>query len=180
MEIIQTVLGSCLLLQPRVFADERGFFLESYNSRTLTGLGIQDVFVQDNHSRSGKNVLRGLHYQVRHPQGKLVRVVTGEIFDVVVDLRRRSPHFGQWAGVRLNDREKQVLWIPPGFAHGFLVLSAGADLLYKTTDFYAPQLERTVLWNDPDLKIQWPLEAPPVLSEKDGRGLLLRQAEVFP
>ena len=179
MNVVQTVLGDCLLLEPRIFADERGFFFESYNSQTLENIGIKSTFVQDNHSRSKRNVIRGLHYQVMQPQGKLVRVVCGDIFDVVVDLRRGSPFFGQWAGVKLSDQTKQMLWIPAGFAHGFLTLSDQADLLYKTTEFYAPQHERTIVWNDTELKIDWPLQGAPIISQKDRAGCAFRAAETF-
>jgi dTDP-4-dehydrorhamnose 3,5-epimerase len=179
MNKITTSLPGLLILEPQVFADERGFFLESYNQRTFAGLGITEPFVQDNHSYSQKNVIRGLHYQIRQPQGKLVRAVTGEILDVVLDLRRASPTFGKWEAVRLSADNKRILWIPPGFAHGFRVLSQGADVLYKATDFYAPEHERTVLWNDPLLKIDWQLDGPAVISAKDQLGSPFHQAEKF-
>jgi dTDP-4-dehydrorhamnose 3,5-epimerase len=179
MNKITTSLPGLLILEPQVFADERGFFLESYNQRTFAGLGITEPFVQDNHSYSQKNVIRGLHYQIRQPQGKLVRAVTGEILDVVLDLRRASPTFGKWEAVRLSAENKRILWIPPGFAHGFRVLSQGADVLYKATDFYAPEHERTVLWNDPLLKIDWQLDGPAVISAKDQLGSPFHQAEKF-
>jgi dTDP-4-dehydrorhamnose 3,5-epimerase len=179
MKEITTSLAGLLLLQPRVFGDNRGFFLESYNQRTLSELGISEPFVQDNHSYSEKNVIRGLHYQIRQPQGKLVRVVTGEILDVAVDLRRTSPTCGKWEAVKLSGENKHILWIPRGFAHGFRVLSPGANVLYKATDFYAPEHERTVLWNDPGLKIDWQLDGPAVVSAKDQRGVTFQQAEKF-
>jgi dTDP-4-dehydrorhamnose 3,5-epimerase len=167
------------LLEPRVITDGRGFFLESYNQRTFEELGIRETFVQDNHSRSGRGVLRGLHYQLVQPQGKLVRAVRGEIFDVAVDLRRSSSTFGLWTGHLLSEENKHMLWIPAGFGHGFLVLSPVAEVLYKTTDFYAPQGERTVMWNDTEIGIQWPNVGAPVLSVKDAAGKSLRDAEVF-
>jgi dTDP-4-dehydrorhamnose 3,5-epimerase len=172
-------LPGLLILEPRVFGDERGFFLESYNERALAELGIQERFVQDNHSCSRRNVLRGLHYQIRHAQGKLVRVVEGEILDVVVDLRRSSPTFRAWQGVRLSGENKRMLWIPAGFAHGFLVTSDKAHVLYKATDYYAPRHERTLAWNDPDLNIDWELDGGPIVSPKDQRGVALRDAETF-
>jgi dTDP-4-dehydrorhamnose 3,5-epimerase len=168
-----------VLLEPRVFGDDRGFFFESFNQKTFNELiGKEVTFVQDNHSRSSKNVLRGLHYQLEQAQGKLVRVIRGEIFDVAVDLRQSSQTFGQWVGERLSAENKKQLWIPEGFAHGFLVLSESADVLYKTTDYYAPALERIVVWDDPFLAIDWPLEgAQPLLSGKDRQGLLFKQAQ---
>jgi len=174
-----TSLPSLLLLEPRVFGDERGFFLESYNQRALAELGIHERFVQDNHSCSQRNVLRGLHYQIKHPQGKLVRVVEGEILDVAVDLRRSSPTFGKWEAVRLSGGNRRMLWIPAGFAHGFCVTSDQAHVLYKATDYYAPEYERTLAWNDPDLKIDWELDGAPIVSPKDQRGIALRDAETF-
>jgi dTDP-4-dehydrorhamnose 3,5-epimerase len=179
MKLISTGHPDVLLLAPRVFGDARGFFLESYNRRTLAAFGIDAEFVQDNHSRSARGVLRGLHYQIRQPQGKLVRVVAGEVYDVAVDLRRSSPLFGQTVGMILSADNKHMLWIPPGFAHGFLVLSESAEFLYKTTDYYAPEFERSLLWNDPALAIAWPLEGAPTLSEKDRSGVPLERAEVF-
>jgi len=179
VQIIHRSLQDLLLMKPQVFHDSRGFFFETYNERELAGLGIHYRFVQDNYSRSRKNVLRGLHYQIRQPQGKLVRVVSGEVFDVAVDLRRSSPTFGKWTGHTLSAENKHVLWVPPGFAHGFLVLSEWAEFEYKATDFYAPEHERTILWNDADLAIEWPLSAPPELSEKDARGPAFREAEVY-
>jgi len=174
-----TSLPSLLLLEPRVFGDERGFFLESYNQRALAELGIHERFVQDNHSCSQRKVLRGLHYQIKHPQGKLVRVVEGEILDVAVDLRRSSPTFGKWEAVRLSGGNRRMLWIPAGFAHGFCVTSDQAHVLYKATDYYAPEYERTLAWNDPDLKIDWELDGAPIVSPKDQRGIALRDAETF-
>jgi dTDP-4-dehydrorhamnose 3,5-epimerase len=179
MQIHETNLGEVKLLEPRVFADSRGFFLESYNRRAFAELGIDATFVQDNHSRSEQGVLRGLHYQLIQPQGKLVRAVRGEIFDVAVDLRRSSPTFGQWTGHRLSEENKQMLWVPAGFGHGFLVLSPIAEVLYKATDFYAPQGERSVLWNDPRIGIRWPDAGTPMLSAKDAAGRPLLEAEVF-
>jgi dTDP-4-dehydrorhamnose 3,5-epimerase len=169
-----------LLLEPRVFGDSRGFFFESWNERDFTHAGIHARFVQDNHSRSAKGVLRGLHYQLHRPQGKLIRVIAGEIFDVAVDIRRGSPGFGKWEGVRLAAESHRMLWIPAGFAHGFCVLSDFAEVLYKATDYYAPEHERCLLWNDPEIGIAWPLEGVPVLSAKDAAGVRLRNAEVFP
>jgi dTDP-4-dehydrorhamnose 3,5-epimerase len=176
---ISTSLPGLLILEPRVFGDERGFFLESYNERALADLGIRERFVQDNHSCSSRNVLRGLHYQIKHAQGKLVRVVEGEILDVAVDLRRSSSTFGGWERVRLSGENKRMLWIPPGFAHGFLVTSDKAHVLYKATAYYAPEYERTLVWNDEDLKINWGLEGEPVVSAKDQHGVALRYAETF-
>ena len=180
MRATATKITDVLLVEPRVFADERGFFFESYNERAFAqATGIAAKFVQDNHSRSVKNTVRGLHYQMRQAQGKLVRAVAGEIFDVVVDLRRSSPTFGKWVGHHLSAENKLMLWIPPGFAHGFAVLSESADFLYKTTDYWAPQYERTLLWNDPDLAIVWPLAGAPILAPKDLAGKRLAEAEVF-
>jgi dTDP-4-dehydrorhamnose 3,5-epimerase len=178
MKVTATTLPGVLILEPKVFRDPRGFFLECYNQRAMAEAGIREHFVQDNHSFSNCNVVRGLHYQVR-PQGKLVRVAVGEILDVVVDLRRSSPAFGTWCGVKLSEANQQMLWIPPGFAHGFRVLSQGAHVLYKATDFYDPSAERTIAWNDPGLKIDWQLDAPPTLSTKDGQGGSFAEAEVF-
>lgn len=176
---ISTSLPEVFILEPRVFGDERGFFLESYNERVFAGLGIRDRFVQDNHSRSSQNVLRGLHYQIKQTQGKLVRVIEGEILDVAVDLRRRSATFGRSEAVRLSGENKRMLWVPAGFAHGFLVLSPSAHVLYKATDYYAPECERTLAWNDPDLNIQWNLNGEAIVSAKDQRGVPLRDAECF-
>jgi len=172
-------LAGPFLLEPRVFGDERGFFLESYNEQTMADVGIRERFVQDNHSCSQRNVLRGLHYQIGRPQGKLVRVAEGEILDVIVDLRRSSPTFGSWEAVRLSGQNHRMLWIPVGFAHGFSVKSERAHVLYKATDFYAPQQERTVAWDDPQLKIDWELDGDPLVSAKDRRGTALRDAETF-
>lgn len=179
MNKLNTPLEGVFILEPKVFSDERGYFLESYNERVLTELGIDERFVQDNHSYSKRNVVRGLHYQIQHPQGKLVRVVMGEILDVVVDLRQNSRTFGQWSAVPLSDDNKRMLWIPPGFAHGFRVVSEDAHVLYKATDYYVPQAERTLAWNDPQLKINWQLTAEPVISSKDQRGISFRDAEKF-
>lgn len=176
---IPTSLPDVFVLEPRVFADERGFFLESYNEKVFADLGISDRFVQDNHSRSARNVLRGLHYQINQPQGKLVRVVEGEVLDVAVDLRRSSKTFGKWAAVRLCGENKRMIWIPQGFAHGFHVVSSFAHVLYKSTAYYAPEHERTVIWNDPDLNIDWEIVGEPVLSAKDQRGVPLQHAECF-
>lgn len=179
MHITQTEIDGVLVLKPEVFGDERGFFFESYNETAFAEIGIHYHFVQDNHSLSRKNVLRGLHYQIRQPQGKLVRVVSGEVFDVAVDLRRDSPTFGKWIGEVISAENKKILWIPPGFAHGFLVVSEWAEFLYKATDYYAPQHERTIRWDDPDLGIEWPPSGPPVVSAKDNLGLAFRDAEVY-
>lgn len=176
---IPTSLPDVFVLEPRVFGDERGFFLESYNEKVFAGLGICDRFVQDNHSRSMKNVLRGLHYQIKQTQGKLVRVVEGEVLDVAVDLRRSSATFGNSAAARLSDENKRMMWIPQGFAHGFLVISPSAHVLYKASDYYAPEHERTLAWNDPELNIDWELTGEPIVSAKDQRGVLLRHADCF-
>ena len=179
MKRISTSLPGISLLEPQVFGDGRGFFLESYNQRTFAELGIPDAFLQDNHSYSEKNVVRGLHYQIQQPQGKLVRVITGEILDVALDLRRGSPTFGKWEAFPLSGENKLMLWIPRGFAHGFRVASANAHVLYKTTDFYAPEHERTVAWNDPALGIDWQLDGKAIVSAKDQRGVTFQQAEKF-
>lgn len=179
MQVIETPLLGVLLLQPRVFGDDRGFFLENYNQRAMDELGIRDSFVQDNHSFSTRNVLRGLHYQVNVPQGKLVRAIGGEIFDVAVDLRRSSPSFGKWYGAVLSGENKQMMWLPPGLAHGFVVRSESVHVLYKATDFYSPESERTIIWNDAELNINWGLTAAPVLSGKDAQGLGFRDAPKF-
>ena len=176
---ISTSLPGVVILEPCVFTDERGFFLESYNQRAFVELGIGEKFVQDNHSSSQRNVLRGLHYQIKNVQGKLVRAVEGEILDVAVDVRRSSPRFGGWEAVRLSDQNKRMLWIPPGCAHGFLVISKQAQVLYKATDYYSPEHERTLMWNDPDLNIAWDIEGEPIVSAKDQRGVVLRDAETF-
>jgi len=181
MKVTLTKIPDVLVVEPTVFGDERGFFFESYNQAALKeAVGIQARFVQDNHSRSIKHVLRGLHYQIRQPQGKLVRVIVGEVFDVAVDLRRDSPSLGCWVGCRLSAENKHQLWVPEGFAHGFLVLSEYAELLYKTTDYYAPEHERCIRWDDPDLAIDWPLEEPPLVSAKDQPGCPFKEVELFP
>ena len=180
MKATPTSIPSVLIIEPRVFGDTRGFFFESFNQRAFnlaTGLDVN--FVQDNHSRSSKGVLRGLHYQIQQPQGKLVRVVHGSVFDVTVDLRKSSPTFGQWVGVELTEDNHRQLWIPPGFAHGFYVLSDSADFLYKTTDYYAPEFECSLIWNDPTIGIEWPLNTQPIISAKDVQGNKLADAEVF-
>ncbi|WP_137718582.1 dTDP-4-dehydrorhamnose 3,5-epimerase [Methylobacillus flagellatus] len=180
MQVEETPLADLLLITPRVFGDARGFFYESFNQRAFAeATGVTAAFVQDNHSRSAQHVLRGLHYQVRQAQGKLVRVTQGVVFDVAVDLRRASVSFGQWYGVNLSSENKQMLWIPPGFAHGFLVLSDSAEVQYKTTDYYAPDHERSLRWDDPAIGIDWPLSAMPLLSAKDEQGMLMAQAELF-
>lgn len=180
MQVTETSLPGVLLLEPKVFGDARGFFLESWNRRTFSGLGLDVDFVQDNHSRSAKGVLRGLHYQLHQPQGKLVRVVSGAVFDVAVDLRRSSSHFGQWTGHELSAENQRMLWVPPGFGHGFLVLSDTADFLYKTTAYYAPEWDRGVRWDDPSIGVQWPMAVAPQLSAKDQVLPLLQDAEVYP
>ena len=180
MRATPTAIADVLVIEPRVFTDERGFFFESFNERAFTqATGISATFVQDNHSRSVKNTVRGLHYQIQQPQGKLMRVVVGQIFDVVVDLRRGSPTFGKWVGEQLSADNKKMIWVPTGFAHGFAVLSDYADFLYKTTDYWAPQHERTLLWNDPALGIAWPLAGEPILAAKDRAGKRLADVEVF-
>ena len=179
MKVERTEIADVLALEPKVFGDARGFFMETWNQRTFENLGIKAQFVQDNHSRSSKNVLRGLHYQLRQPQGKLVRVTAGEIWDVAVDLRRGSQSFGRWAAATLSAETRRMLWVPAGFAHGFLVLSEQAEVQYKTTDYYAPEHERTLLWNDPALAIPWPLAGEPVMTDKDRRGTILASAETF-
>ena len=180
MKLIPTAIPDVWIIEPKVFGDERGFFFESYNRRTLAGLGLDGEFVQDNHSRSVRGVLRGLHYQIRHPQGKLVRVIAGEVFDVAVDLRRSSPTFGKWVSATLSAENKRMMWIPPGFAHGFLTLSESAEFLYKSSDYWHPEHERCLIWDDPDLAIVWPLSGEPQLAAKDSAGLRLREAEVYP
>ena len=178
--VIPTSLPDVLILEPKVFGDARGFFFESFNARDFaqcTGLDV--AFVQDNHSKSAQGVLRGLHYQIQHPQGKLVRVTQGEVFDVAVDLRKSSPTFGKWEGVVLSAENKRQLWIPPGFAHGFVVTSETAEFLYKTTDYYAPEFERSLLWNDPTVAIEWPIQSAPLLAAKDQAAATLDSAEVF-
>ena len=180
MDVIETSIPDVKLLKPKVFGDERGFFMESYNKQTLAELlGLDVEFVQDNHSRSSKNVLRGLHYQLKQAQGKLVRVVAGEVFDVAVDIRRSSATFGQWAGAILSATNHHQLWVPAGFAHGFVVLSDTADFMYKTTDYYAPQYEKCIRWDDPAIGIEWPFEGEPSLSDKDKQGVALNQAATY-
>ena len=179
MKALNASVAGVLILETRVFQDERGFFLESYNERVIAELGIRQRFVQDNHSYSTHNVIRGLHYQIRQSQGKLIRALVGEILDVVVDLRRSSPTFGKWEAVRLSGENKRMLWVPEGFAHGFRVISAEAHILYKATDYYAPEWERTLAWNDPALKIDWQLDEEPTVSGKDQLGISFARAEKF-
>ncbi|WP_218422077.1 dTDP-4-dehydrorhamnose 3,5-epimerase [Stutzerimonas stutzeri] len=181
MKVVETSIPDVLIIEPKVFGDERGFFYESFNAAAFeAATGLKRQFVQDNHSKSQRGVLRGLHYQIQQPQGKLVRVVAGEVFDVAVDLRKSSPSFGRWFGTHLSAQNQRQLWIPEGFAHGFVVLSESAEFLYKTTDYYAPEHERSLLWNDPELGIQWPFDVAPQLSAKDQAGKLLCDAELFP
>lgn len=179
MNKIETSIPDVFLIEPKVFGDDRGFFYESWNKQTLAALGLDADFVQDNHSKSQRGVLRGLHYQIQHPQGKLVRVVAGEVFDVAVDLRKSSPTFGKWVGFTLSAENKRLAWIPPGFAHGFVVTSETAEFLYKTTDYWFPEHERSLLWNDPAVGINWPLTGEPQLAKKDAAGLSLSDCEVF-
>jgi dTDP-4-dehydrorhamnose 3,5-epimerase len=179
MNVVATRITDVLLIEPRVFADSRGYFFESYNEKLLAQFGITGAFVQDNQSFSQRNVVRGLHYQIQQPQGKLIRCISGEIFDVAVDIRRYSPTFGEWVGEALSSANRRMLWIPPGFAHGFVVLSETAEVLYKATNFWAPQHERTILWNDPALGIEWPATQQAILSAKDLSGVTLGQAEVY-
>lgn len=180
MKVERTSIADVLVLEPEVFGDARGFFFESYNRRSFSAAtGLDLDFVQDNHSRSTRNVLRGLHYQIRQPQGKLVRVAAGKIWDVAVDLRRGSSSFGRWAAAKLDAKAHRMMWIPPGFAHGFIVLSEQADVIYKTTDFYAPEYERTLLWNDPAIGISWPLAGEPIMTVKDQRGVQLADVEAY-
>jgi dTDP-4-dehydrorhamnose 3,5-epimerase len=180
MKVSRTAIPEVIILEPKVFGDARGFFCESFNQKVFQeAVGLETAFVQDNHSRSAGGVLRGLHYQLKQPQGKLVRVVRGAVFDVAVDIRRSSPTFGQWVGVELDEENHKQLWVPAGFAHGFLVLSATADFLYKTTDYYSPVHERCIAWNDPAIGIEWPLSGVPQLSQKDSQGVSLATAEVF-
>jgi dTDP-4-dehydrorhamnose 3,5-epimerase len=180
MQVTPTAIADALIIEPKVFGDTRGFFYESFNQAAFSqATGVNTPFVQDNHSRSSQGVLRGLHYQIQQPQGKLVRVVRGAVFDVVVDIRRSSPTFGQWISLELSEDNHRQLWIPAGFAHGFLVLSDCAEFLYKTTDYYAPEFERCIAWNDATIGIQWPLQNEPQLSAKDQAGVLLSQAELF-
>ena len=178
--VTPTAIADVLMLDPQVFGDERGFFMESFNARDFArATGLQVSFVQDNHSKSSRGVLRGLHYQIAHPQGKLVRVTQGEVFDVAVDLRKSSPTFGRWVAERLSADNKKQMWIPPGFAHGFLVISESAEFLYKTTDYWHPEHERSIVWNDPAIGIDWPVTAQPLLAAKDAAAPVLRQAPVF-
>ena len=180
MKFIPTPLPGVLLVEPKIFQDERGFFLESYQKKHFSEAGIPFDFVQDNHSKSCQGVLRGLHYQIKQPQGKMLRVVVGEIYDVAVDLRKTSPSFGKWFGTHLSAENKKMLWVPPGFAHGFYVTSPEAELIYKATDYYAPQWERTIVWNDPQVNIEWPVrDELPILSAKDEAGNLFSAAEVY-
>jgi dTDP-4-dehydrorhamnose 3,5-epimerase len=180
MKVTPTAIPDVLIIEPKVFGDARGFFYESFNQKAFNeATGTNHQFVQDNHSRSGKGVLRGLHYQIQQPQGKLVRVVRGAVFDVAVDIRKSSPTFGQWVGEMLSADNKKQLWIPEGFAHGFLVLSDAAEFLYKTTDYWSPEFERAMAWNDPAISIQWPIQGTPTLSEKDQKAKLLAESEHF-
>ena len=180
MQVVQTAIPDVLILEPKVFGDDRGFFFESFNQQTFKNLtGVKANFVQDNHSKSAANVLRGLHYQIEQAQGKLVRVTAGEVFDVAVDIRRQSSTFGKWVGVILSAENKRQLWVPPGFAHGFVVLKDNTEFLYKTTDYYAPQHERCIRWDDPAIAIEWPISQTPILSGKDQLGVALLEAEVF-
>jgi dTDP-4-dehydrorhamnose 3,5-epimerase len=179
MNVIPTAIPDVLAIEPRVFGDARGFFFESWNAKAMAAAGIDATFVQDNHSRSLRNVLRGLHYQIEHAQGKLVRAIAGEVFDIAVDLRRSSRTFGRWVGERLSADNRRMLWIPPGFAHGFVVLSDAAEFVYKTTDYWYPQHERTLRWDDPALAIDWPLDGAPILAAKDREGATLAQAETY-
>ena len=180
MNVTPTALPEVLVIAPRVFGDDRGFFFESWNARAFAAAGIDAAFVQDNHSRSRRGVLRGLHYQIEHAQGKLVRVVSGEVFDVAVDLRKSSPNFGRWVGVTLSAENAKMMWVPAGFAHGFLTLSESADFFYKTTDYWHPEHERTLLWSDRALGIDWPLDGAPSVAPKDATGVALAQAEIYP
>jgi dTDP-4-dehydrorhamnose 3,5-epimerase len=180
MQVVEKALNGVVLLEPKVFGDERGFFMETFNERVFRDLtGVTLDFVQDNHSRSARNVLRGLHYQIRQPQGKLVRVVSGSVFDVAVDMRRSSPTYGRWFGAELTAQNKRQLWVPPGFAHGFVVTSDTADFLYKTTDYWAPDFERSLAWNDPTVGVAWPVEGEPLLSAKDKSGAAFGVAEAY-
>jgi dTDP-4-dehydrorhamnose 3,5-epimerase len=181
MKVIPTHIPEVLILEPQVFGDARGFFLETWNANTFAELGLDLRFVQDNHSRSRQGILRGMHYQIQHPQGKLVRVTHGKVFDVAVDLRQSSPTFGQWAGAELSEENHRMLWVPPGFAHGFYVMSESADFLYKCTDFYAPEYDRSLRWDDPTVGIEWPLvnDAAPTISAKDEAGKHWQEADKF-
>lgn len=180
LKAIPTVIPEVLILEPKVFGDDRGFFFESFNAQTFEAVtGLKRTFVQDNHSRSVRSVLRGLHYQIQRPQGKLVRVVSGTVFDVAVDMRRSSPSFGRWVGVQLSAQNKRQLWVPEGFAHGFVVTSESAEFLYKTTDYWFPEHERSLLWNDPEVGIAWPLDGAPILAAKDAAAVMLAVADCF-
>ena len=180
MKIIRSAISDVFIIEPRVFSDERGFFFESFNEKKwIEETGVNLKFVQDNHSKSAYSVLRGIHYQIQQPQGKLVRVVSGEVFDVAVDLRKSSPSFGKWVGERLSADNHRQLWVPPGFGHGFVVLSETAEFLYRTTDYWAPEHERTIIWNDPDLAIDWPIDVAPVLSSKDEKGTAFLAADLY-
>jgi dTDP-4-dehydrorhamnose 3,5-epimerase len=180
MQVVKTAIPDVLILEPKLLGDDRGFFFESFNQQAFQNLtGVKANFVQDNHSKSSANVLRGLHYQIEQAQGKLVRVTAGEVFDVVVDIRRQSATFGEWVGVLLSAENKRQLWVPPGFAHGFVVLKDNTEFLYKTTDYYAPQHERCIRWDDPAIGIEWPITQSPILSGKDQLGLAFSEAEVF-
>ncbi|AXV74140.1 dTDP-4-dehydrorhamnose 3,5-epimerase [Ralstonia nicotianae] len=180
LNVVPTAIPEVLILEPKVFGDDRGFFFESFNARAFEQVtGVKRTFVQDNHSRSARNVLRGLHYQIQHPQGKLVRVTVGEVFDVAVDLRKRSPTFGKWVGVTLSAENKRQLWVPEGFAHGFVVTSDHAEFLYKTTDYWYAEHERSIVWNDPDLGIEWPVQGTPILAAKDAAGARFASADLF-
>jgi len=179
MKVIKTAINDVLIFEPTVFGDERGFFMETFRESEFRGLGLNVQFVQDNHSLSSKGVLRGLHYQIRQAQGKLVRVIAGEVYDVAVDLRKNSATFGQHVGVHLSAENKHIFWVPPGFAHGFVVLSEKAEFIYKCTEYYAPEHELSLLWNDPQLNINWPLAGEPELSNKDQKGVLMADAEVY-
>ena len=182
MNLVPTSIADVVIIEPKVFGDERGFFFESFNEKRfqeVVGVPASLHFVQDNHSKSAKNVLRGLHYQICQPQGKLVRVVAGDVFDVAVDIRRSSPTYGKWVGAVLSSENKRQMWVPAGFAHGFVVLSESAEFLYKTTDYWAPEYERSIAWNDPAIGIEWPISEAPVLSEKDRNAVLLADAEVY-
>ena len=180
MKVSATALPDVLLIEPPVFEDSRGHFFESWNARTLAAAGLDATFVQDNHSRSRRGVLRGLHYQIRHPQGKLVRCVKGEVYDVAVDMRRSSPNFGRAVGITLSEDNRRILWVPPGYAHGFFVVSDSADFLYKTTDYWFPEHERTLLWNDPALRLEWPLAGAPIVNAKDAAGTPFAAADAYP
>lgn len=182
MNIIKTLIPDVMVIEPQVFGDERGFFMETFHEKKFADAGLKMDFVQDNHSLSTKGVLRGLHYQIKQPQGKFIRVIAGEVFDVAVDIRRGSPTFGKWIGEYLSAENKKMMWVPPGFAHGFLVLSDQAEFVYKCTDFYTPEHERSILWNDPEIAIAWPLDegVSLMLSEKDKNAVLLKDAETFP